>query len=93
MSDYRKRTRASIVEHCERRGIPKEEAPSVIAEIEKAVGTPLAKMHDGELKRVNRNLSTYLVAYLGGKKRRAGGPPGPPPGSGQATAGGAVDIK
>jgi hypothetical protein len=68
--DYLHGTCMTIALQCDRRGIPEEEAPSVVAVIEKAAGKALGDMTERELLKANRGLSQVFWDYLGGKKRR-----------------------
>lgn len=72
---YGERTLNTIMIQCDRRGIPREEATSVLALIAKKAGISVTAMNASQLKRLNQNLENVFVEYLEGRKRR-GGPTG-----------------
>ena len=93
MASYAEKTLASIIEHCEVRGIPEPEAKSIVGAIEKKAGKPLGDLTDRQLRTVNQGIGAFLTAYLEGEKRRAGGPPGAKPsGTGEVSTGGSLDA-
>lgn len=85
---YGERVLAAIMTQCERRGIPPEEAGSVLAHIASETGTEVTDMDARELRRVQQNLDSYFRDYLDGAKRRVGVAPETWPGG--AASGSAV---
>ncbi len=71
-TSYGERVLASIMKQCERRGIPVEEADSVLAFISEAEGKRVVKMDSRELRNLQRRLPAYMLSYLDGQKRRGG---------------------
>lgn len=69
---YGERVLDSIHTQCARRGIPTEEAGSVLAHIAEAEGARVMEMGAGQLRRLSQNLDAHFVSYLDGAKRRAG---------------------
>jgi hypothetical protein len=67
---FRGQVEKSLLNQCEVRGIPEEEAESVKAAIRKKYGMGLSEMHYGYLKRVSRELPQIMLDYLDGEKRR-----------------------
>lgn len=74
---YRDKVLRTIVEHCERRGIPEEESLSFRGYIRQECGKSVMEMTNRELQKVQHTLGSLLRGYLEGKKRREGLPDKP----------------